>query len=448
MFDVTETLAYLRENEKFFSVNQDLFNIYNKKITPYIEKRLDKDIKGDGTRNEAKGRISAINILPQIVAKKSNVYRTNCIRTMVSGGSQKELDNLINTSNYKSSLELANKMLNIHNCVAIEPIVDKNYFRVVPANKFIVKGDNSIDNVMTEYIKIIKTKKESSSYTNEMMSYTMEEFVTFNSKGEVIETIPNELGFIPVVYATRDCVTLVPEEDQDTLNMVTLLPLMLTDMNFAIKYQCFSIFYTVNCKAKNMTISPNAVWNFESTGQDGDKPELGLLTPTAKVDDILLAISKQYNMWLEEKGLKFDAFDSSSFQNISGIAKAIDKADATNDINYQRTIFQNMEKELLRQYGLMQYGREWIVDVSFEVQSIVEETPTEKVDRIIKKLDKNLISTRRAILEANAHMSEQSIADMMIEIEQERKQKELEEMSDGQVRSGDDTSGDAESSAI
>jgi hypothetical protein len=300
-----------------------------------------------------------------------------------------------------------------------------------------VKSDGTIDNLMTEFVKIISSKKVRDGsdiiWENEYESYTTEEFVKFSSRKNIIENQPNEYKMIPIVYKTRDCVTLMPEPDEDTFNMVTLLPLILTDLNFAIKYQCFSIFYTVNCKAKNMTISPNAVWNFESTGQDGDKPELGMLSPSAKVEDVLKAIRAEYTMWLEEKGLKLDSLNQTSEQ-ISGIAKAIDMADVTNDINYQRGIFVEAEKELLKLYGLMTTGREWEVDVGFETQSIFEETPSEKVERITKKLTFGLISKQRAIEEANAHMSKEAIDEMKKDIEKESV------VDNGQVRSGDNSS--------
>jgi hypothetical protein len=422
-FNVQETLQFIGKNKEFIDISNDLFKIFNKRITPYIKKRLDNDIKGSNTRNEAKGRIAAINVLPQIVNKKSQVYRANAYRKMLSGGTEAQLTGVVEETNYKTALEMANKMLNLHSCVAIEPVLNKEnenpFFRVIPANKFLVKGDGTIDNVVTEFIKVISTKTLQASdgivFETEFEAYTKEEFVRFNSKGEILENRPNEYGIIPVAYFTRDTVTLMPEPDEDSFNMVTLLPLIMTDLNFAIKYQCFSIFYTMNCRAKNMTISPNAVWNFEGTGQEGDKPEIGMLTPSAKVEDVLSAIRTQYSMWLEEKGLKLNSLADGS-EPLSGIAKAIDMADVTNDINYQRGLFIQAEKDLLAIWGKMQHNAEWKVDVGFEPTSIFEETPSEKVDRLIKKVDANLMSLDQAIKEANQHMSREAVEAMEVKI--------------------------------
>lgn len=84
-FDVKETLDFIKAHEEYLRVAEDLFNIYNRRISPYIKKRIDTDFQGTSTRTEAKTRISAINVLPKIVKKLSNVYKTQVIRTSLCG---------------------------------------------------------------------------------------------------------------------------------------------------------------------------------------------------------------------------------------------------------------------------------------------------------------------------------------------------------------------------
>jgi len=228
----------------------------------------------------------------------------------------------------------------------------------------------------------------------------------------------------------------MPEQDVDTFNMVTLLPLLLTDGNFAIKFQCFSIIYTMNLDAKNMTLSPNAVWQLKSTGTETDKPELGVIKPSANIPDILEWIRAQFSLWLESKNIKLKSFGNStaSVENASGIAKAIDAADVSQDLTYQRVIFTRLEADVFRLMGLL-LGKQITVATSFKMQNLVPETDKEKTEVIVLKKTNGLISSKQAIKEANRHMSQEEIQEMTKDIEGEK---------EDELRSEDEGSGQNE----
>lgn len=446
-FNVKESLEFIKAHEEYLKVAEDMFNIYNRRISPYIKKRIDTDFAGTSTRTEAKTRISAINVLPKIVKKLSNVYKTQVIRTADNGVPEENVTRIMDAWKMENALANANRMLNLFRCVALEPIVQTNSIRVLPAHRFLVMGDGTIDNVMTQFIKIIGSKMVGGVTTvTEYEAYTAEEFVRFDSNGNVIEQRPNEFGVIPVIYATRDCVTLMPDVDDDTINMVTLLPLLLTDLNFAMKYQCFSIIYTMNLEAKNLTVAPNAMWNFKSDGGDGDKGELGMLNPTVRAADMLDTIKAQYSIWLEERGIKISALEKASMDNLSGIAKAIDQADVTEDLKYQRGIFREIERGLFSTIGkLVSPSMELLISTSFHEETLVEETATEKVDRIIKKLEAQLMSWERALKEANSHMTDADIETMKAEIIKARALREsLERQAGNGMGAGSNARGAAE----
>jgi hypothetical protein len=433
-FNVKESLEFIKSNEEYLRVAEDLFNIYNRRISPYIKKRIDFDFQGTSTRTEAKSRISAINVLPKIVNKLSNVYKTQVIRTPDNNVGEENISRVMEAWKMEHALFNANRMLNLFRCVALEPIPKTQSIRVLPAHRFLVMGDGTIDNVMTEFIKIIGSKPVGGVSVTEYEAYTVEEFVRFDSNGNITERTPNEFGVIPVIYATRDCVTLMPDVDDDTINMVTLLPLLLTDLNFAMKYQCFSIIYTMNLEARNLTVGPNAIWHFKSDGAEGDKGELGMLSPTVRAADMLDTIKAQYSIWLEERGIKISSLEKASMENLSGIAKAIDQADITEDLKYQRGIFRNIEREIFSTIGkLTSPNVDLLVTTSFHEETLIEETATEKVDRIIKKIDAQLISWERAVKEANSHMTDADIETMKAEIIKAKALKERLErrMSDG-----------------
>jgi hypothetical protein len=433
--DIKPVLEFIASQKDYLQTAEDLYTIYNRKLTPFIERRLDTDLKGRESRAEAKLRISAINVLPMVVDKLSHVYDCDLARKSTGIGTV-EMENLLTSWQISEALMMANKMLNLHRCVAIEPVLESKRLRVIPAHRFLVMGDGTIDNVMKGFIKIIGTENAGHGPVEIYEMYTSEAFVSFNSKGEILRIQPNTYGEIPIAYITRDTVTLMPEQDVDTFNMVTLLPLLLTDGNFAIKFQCFSIIYTMNLDAKNMTLSPNAVWQLKSTGTETDKPELGVIKPSANIPDILEWIRAQFSLWLESRNIKLKSFGNStaSVENASGIAKAIDAADVSQDLTYQRVIFTRLEADVFRLMGLL-LGKQITVATSFKMQNLVPETDKEKTEVIVLKKTNGLISSKQAIKEANRHMSQEEIQEMTKDIEGEK---------EDELRSEDEGSGQNE----
>lgn len=423
---VKAALEFIDSKRSYLKIAEDLYTIYNRKLTPFIEKRLDTDLKGQESRSEAKLRISSINVLPMVVDKLSHVYDAEVNRT-AKGMSPKEFEGMIDSWNMAEALDMANKMLNLHRCVAIEPVLEKKLLRVIPAHKFLVMGDGTIDNVMTGFIKIISSQRDRSGNTIEVYEImTPEYFISFDSNGDIISREPNLFKVIPVVYATRDTVTLMPEEDSDTFNMVTLLPLLLTDGNFAIKFQCFSIIYTMNVDAKNMTMSPNAVWHLKSTGAENDKPELGVIKPSVNIPDILEWIRAQFSLWLESKNLKLKAFGGAgnALENASGIAKAIDAADVSSDLKYQRRIFSRVERDIFKMIGVLSDSR-FDIATAFKSENLVPESNKEKIETLVLKVTNGLMSKDQAIKEANKHMTTEEIALMIAQIDKEQAANEL-----------------------
>ena len=423
---VKAALEFIDSKRTYLKIAEDLFTIYNKKLTPFIEKRLDTDLKGQESRSEAKLRISSINVLPMVVDKLSHVYDAD-VNRVVKGMSPKEFETMFDAWNMPEALDMANRMLNLHHCVAIEPVLQKKLLRVIPAHKFLVMGDGTIDNVMTGFIKIISTQRDLSGNTVEVYELiTAEYFISFNSNGDIISREPNLFKVIPVVYATRDTVTLMPEEDSDTFNMVTLLPLLLTDGNFAIKFQCFSIIYTMNVDAKNMTMSPNAVWHLKSVGSDGDKPELGVIKPSVNISDLLEWIRAQFSLWLESKNLKLKALGGAgnALENASGIAKAIDAADVSSDLKYQRRIFSRVERDIFRTIGVLSDSA-FDLSTSFKSENLIPESNKEKIETLVLKVTNGLMSKDQAIKEANKHMTSEEIALMIAQIDKEHEEDEL-----------------------
>jgi hypothetical protein len=454
-FDFKEVIAFIESKQEYLEMCEKLFRIYNREITPFLKERIMVDFESVNSQKEVLSRMSPLNILPKIVNKLSTVYAVSAERD-VKGLDPARFSELLDTLGFDNASSLANKYLNLFRVVAVEPIAgvdaqgnalsnDVSKLRVYPAHKFLLMDDDTIDNNVVCFIKILgnaqkdvvdsygrKTTKDVVIYE----AYTATEYIHFDSDGimerdEVKEgesklwIDQHNFGQIPVVWATRDIVTAMPPVDVDTYSMVTLLPLMFSDLNYAVKYKCFSVLFTIGLTLPSGSMQPNSILQFDNASKvPGEKGELDSISPTVAVEEMLSSIYAQYSLWLESRGIKMQSMArGGGVDNQSGIAKAIDQGEVTEDVVYQRKVFTQFERALFSLLAKFQ-GAAYEVATTFTEVSIMPETNTEKTDRIIKKLDANLIDWDSAVEQVNSEKNEKQIQEMKLRIMVQRKLKE------------------------
>ena len=409
-----EILEFIKSKADYLKTAADLTDIYNRNLYPHLEARLQKDLQSEAAAREAMSRVSTVNILPKVVDKLSGVYKSAVTRT---SGMQSTVDELTNSLKITRVMMDANRYLNLHRCVAIEPVFTDSVLtklRVIPADKFLVMDDGTIDGNITAFIKVMSE--------DSFQVYTPEQFFMLDINGGVTEVQENTFGFIPVVYIKRDCLTVMPPEDKDTIKMVTLLPLLLTDMNYALKFQCFSIVYTIDCDIKNMQLAPNAVWPLKASEGYGEnaKPSIGTIEPKVAVSDILDALFTQYSMWFESRNLKLQSIErGAGGDSLSGIAKLLDNSDVDADIDYQKEIFAEAEAQLFTLIAQLKGGATSDVVVSFPKNQVIPEAPTEKVDRLVKEVNAGFTTKRMAVRAIHPSLTEEEVNDVLLNAKQE-----------------------------
>lgn len=458
-FDFKEVMGFIESKQEYLEICEKLFRIYNREISPFLKERVLVDFESKNSQKEVISRMSPLNILPKIVNKLSTVYSVAAERD-VNGIEPTRFAEMLQALDFDNAANLANRYLNLFRVVAIEPVAgvdatgkplpnDVSKLRVYPAHKFLLMDDDTIDNNVVCFIKIIgpAQKETVNSYGQKVLkpvmlyeAYTDTEYIHFDSDGIMERQERGEgeselwidehnFGQIPVVWATRDIVTAMPPVDIDTYNMVTLLPLMFSDLNYAVKYKCFSVLYTIGLTLPSGSLQPNSILQFDNASKvPGEKGELSSISPTVAVDEMLSSIYAQYSLWLESRGIKMETLGRSggSVDNQSGIAKAIDQGEVTEDVVYQRKIFSGFERMLFSLLAKFQ-GSAYEVRTTFTEVSIMPETNTEKTDRIIKKLEADLIDWDSAVEQVNSEKNEKQIIEMKAKI-LAKKQAELEVM--------------------
>jgi len=429
---IEKLLEFIDSKKAYLDYAYKMYDIFNKNLSPYVYDRLITNFKSEQSRHEASTRLAPINILPKLVNKLSKVYNTAEVE--VSADNERSLET-VESFFKKDYREKANLLLNLHSCCALEPVFsgEEGFVRVLPAQDFLVYSDDPVNpSRVTHFIKIISTDRKKSDCIYHI--YTADYWIEIDGEGTVIQEMENSYGEIPFVYLSRDSMELLPRNGRDDYEMVTLLPLLLTDMNFALKYKAYSILYVLNAEAPSLNLAPNAVWSFKSEGYEGDKVEINQITPTLAVDEVLKNITTQYSMWLETKNLKSPSFfgGSHSTQGLSGVAKIIDEADVTDDIAKQRSIMKEAEEKLyplLSKTLLLNKGTITDlskVEVNFVSKELVPETPKDKVERVIAKVSNKLVSWDDAISEINSIKNKE-----LVEAKKQEIQEQFEEWQNG-----------------
>jgi hypothetical protein len=234
--------------------------------------------------------------------------------------------------------------------------------------------------------------------------------IIYDSEFKLISTEDSKLNdFIvmnKVVFLNK------PYPNYDDLHMCLLLPLLLTDLNFALRFQSHSIIYGVNIKAENLAMTPNSFWSFESS--PNEQVQLGTIEPKVEVDKMLSAIEQQFLLWLDTKNIKVQSLASN---NLSGIAKAIDNSSIDEQIQANQKIFKRIEIILWRKlFNKLGINDEGLPNILFLNKETVIITTREIIDNNVKLLDNNLKTKKQVLEELYSDKSSEEIDLLLLEL--------------------------------
>lgn len=369
---IDDLLAYIRDHNDFIEKNCESLDIFEGNLEKYVLADLQKSLSSEYFE-KIKTRVIPVNILTRLIDKLSKVYALKPVREVLdeSAASDKELLEYYETKlNMNHHGNMADEYSNLFKAYAWEPFLHKGTpkLRTLPFDRFLVYSDDKIDPTeLTIFIKMIgkrpirvEDKRHADKYRTEFRSvyyaYTDEEFIAFDSEGEIYEEAMSETeegenpyGVIPFFYGNRAKSKLIPVQDSDLIRMTKVIPIMFSDISGAILFQCFSIIWGVDIDFENMVISPNGLWSLRSvTDPNGDKttPQVGTLKPEADIDKVANFVMTVFIFWLETKGIKVGSIGQVNGANVaSGIAKIIDELDVTEIKKIQIERFKKEEKE-------------------------------------------------------------------------------------------------------
>lgn len=463
-FTKQDTIDYLNkivEDEATrLDVNKTLIEIYEGNVLENLMDKLKSDL-GENSSEQSRSRAVPVNILKQVTNKLSTIYQ-NTPRRFVDPENQSDVqlvEYFEDQLKLNHNLNYNNELQNIFG-YTYQQIVTNNgkpQTRAIPNHRFLPVNTNPVDPSELNILIMLMGKgidKDGKEEVEIRWAWSDEQFVIFDSNGsirtdmmaeraEVEEGAPltdlfvNPMGKIPGVYLTTSRNSIMPVVPHDILQLSLLLPILLTDLNFAAKFSVFSILYGIDVDDENLKMSPAVFWRFKSK-HGGEKPQIGSIKPDVDIDKVLNLAATELALWLQSIGIRPGAVGSLNGDNFeSGIAKVIDEADIQDHQSKQQMIYRYFEIEYwdlllktMHPYWLTSIELDESVPTNiFSVNAMVDVIFTKKVpvhsrgalakDYMVE-IEGRLISRREVMRRLNPEFGEDKIDEILAEISEEQ----------------------------
>ena len=445
--DAKTIVNQISKAKAYFTENKSLFEIFEGDLLKYVDCKMQEQLSFQSYR-EARHRIAPINVLTKIIDKETVIYQQNPTREVVNGtdSDQDLMQWYEEKMSFNTAMNCSNEFLNLFKNNLIEPYVDSlgnPKLRTYPSHKFWVFSNDAKDPTRPTHVVVFDSKMTKKGEEKLFRIYTETEFVIVDESGAIdfesmlmVENPDgiNVIGALPFVYVNRSNHMLIPLPDTDTLSMSTLIPILLTDLNFAVMFQAFSILYGIDVDVSDLKMSPNAFWQLKSDKTSATGPQIGNIKPQVDIDQVLGLIASQFSLWLNSRGIRPGSIGSLSADNFaSGVSKMIDEMDINDERKKQAAIYEDVEPRLwdlilkkMHPYwaslGMIEnralFSPNASVSVVFHPQPVTIRRG-DMVRDLRDELDAGFISKRRAIKRLNPTMTDKEIDEMLAEIDVE-----------------------------
>lgn len=432
------------ENHKsYLGFNYELLDIYDNNIGEYIERDL-KDQLSPQSFQQAMHRLSPINILPKVIDKLTNIYQTAVTREVVEGNETDIFifDKYREMMRVNEKMNIANELFNLCQSTLLYPKV-RNGIPILSSienDKFIVHSSDPMNPTeVTEIILLAGKRNDVSIYWCWDANYFWVTDSDGKTRYDIMAEFENEdglnpIGRLPFVYINESQRCLMPKQDKDMMKIIKLIPVMLSDLNLAAMFQCFSILYTIDAKQENLQFAPNAMWNLKSDPTSDKAPQIGSIKPNVDYTQVMSLTESQLSMWLGTKGIKASSIGGLTQDNFaSGISKIIDEMDTFEARQKQTTTFEQAEKELwdLILNGMHPYWQKTgqiAISGTFSPTAFIKtefavQLPTQTRGQVVKDVKEEFMARfttrRRALKKINPEMSDREIEKLEIELDEE-----------------------------
>lgn len=457
--DRKKVAAFIRNEKDRLSYNEKIQDILDGAIQGLLEQRMKEDL-GIKSYMSASTRKAPINVFRKIVDKLTKIYDQPILRTVENGNDQDlelvqwyerkfNLNRKMGKNNFKfNAFYYALLQIGLKDnptASSLDARIRQPFVRTVPNHQFLVMNASRVDNSSPDVIILCMEKRALANGTEQQVYYvyTDLQFVIMDQNGDIIADlmVDNELdGFnpyqvTPFAYSNDSDDAAMPAVQTDNLDLALLIPLLLTDLNYAVKFQAFSVFVAINLDDKKVEFSPNSIISFQTPPGEGDnKASFDVIKPTIDITQTLSLASSQMALWLSTKGVRPGQIAQiGADQLASGISKMIDESDTFESIKKQIKVYEQTEAEFWEKL-LHHIHPAWVAAGVVENKTIFSadarvvtkftepvpmQTRAEKIAELGSEMDQGLTSRKRAIKMLNTGLTDEEIEELIKEIDEE-----------------------------
>jgi hypothetical protein len=475
---------HMRKNQVY--VREEMYNDLTYK---YVFESLKEQLSSKSIR-EMQYSISNINILKKVIDKLSRVYTYGVSRSLDDSNYQQSLDTLVDKLDMNNRMKLANRQyrrdLNAalyarptktqdskedipvyHTELSVLPpylydVIESQEDRHTPLVYILSSFDQranthytSLDaayrgryrslNVPSDGIdQVIADRKEDvgKGKHKTYIWWTAHYHFTTDKSGEIVSgpDITNPIGELPFVeLSARNVNNFWSEGGDDLVQGTVLINSMLSHINNIGVVQGYGQFYAMGEKlTRQFEFGPNKALLFEYSKEDV-KPDIGFVSASPNLRALLDVVETYTALLLSTRNLSTSAVKMSLDGGLSapsGVAMMLDKAESTEDVEDQRSIFVSADPKIISKINRMNnyfysnnllneayedclYPPELEANILFGKSSSLM-TETEKVDMLSKRKDLGLNTKVELIRLDNPDLTYEEAEQKLLKLQEER----------------------------
>lgn len=326
--------------------------LYNGKSKGLIEDALKREFSTE-TVSALLSRVVTLNITKKIINKQAGIYIEPPIRKTSDENTEDNalLNKYEDTLGINISMKEANRYFKLTKRIMIEVYLDDEGYprtRALPAHTYEVFSFSKKSPDRVDVIAVIQ--KDAMDLKDQVIDlWTKEEFLQIDGYGKVISSVEESLnpyGALPFFYKSENSLGVDPIEEDDLAQMAIVIPVVLTDLLFGLKYQTFSLLYTVGVSS-DLPLNPNTIVSLDFT-EDGKEPTIKSVKAEFDSDKILRVIFNLIEMLLSVNNLSspMTSGSVSAGNAISGISKILDSAESVENKRDQQDFFLSIETQI------------------------------------------------------------------------------------------------------
>jgi hypothetical protein len=430
--------------------NEDIFKILEGNLKELLEQRMQADL-GKNAFAQAKHRMAPINVFKKIVSKQTCIYSQHIVRT-VEDGTESDISLLRwyeKELNLNAKLARNNFLYNAYlysllqiTLTDVNPAtrVGKPFVRSVPNHQFLIMSTSETNPTSPDVVIICMDNIENDKGEDDECYYvfTNWQFVIMNGEGRIHEKEMrrheldglNPYQTTPYVYNNWSEHLSMPMIQPDNREMSLLVPLLLTDLNYAVKFQAFSTFVATDTDDSKIELAPNAVVFLKSDGNGTHAPKFEAIKPTIDIQATLGLASSQMSLWLSSKGIRPGAVGQLGADEFSsGVSKMIDESDTYESVKEQIKVYEQAEATFWDKL-LKRIHPFWVAAARVENTTLF--TPTARVvtkftqpkplqsrldliKELTTELEAGMTTLDRAVRRLNPEMDEKAVQELIDE---------------------------------